>query len=60
MVILREKERCRASKNILIRADIYDTVRIHTLLLLYQIKTIERQMKVGRGVRINNTQVEDN
>ena len=45
MLILRDKGRCRASRNLLIRAAAYETVRSRTILPLHQIKTVKMQMK---------------
>ena len=59
MVILRYKGRCKASSNLLIRADTYDTMRIRTVLPLHQIKTVEREMKRQRMVHMNNIPVGD-
>ena len=59
IVILRYKGRCRESRNLLNRADAYDTVRTQTVLPLHQIKTVESKMKRQRMVCIKNTQVED-
>ena len=59
MFILRDTGRCRASRNLLIRAAEYDTVRTRTVLPLHQIKTVDREMNIRRMVRINNTPVED-
>ena len=59
MVILRDKVWCIASSNLLIRADVYDTMRYWTVLPLHQIKTVESEMKIRRIVCINNTLVED-
>ena len=42
MVILREKGRCRESRNFIIRASTYETVRTQTVLPLHQIKTVQR------------------
>ena len=60
MFILREKGRCRASRNLLIRSAAYDTARTQTVLPLHQIKTVEREMKRRRMVQIKNNPVEVN
>ena len=60
MVILMDKGRCRSSWNLLIRAAAYDTVSTWTVLPLHQIKTVDREMKRQRMVRINNNPVEEN
>ena len=39
MIILREKRRCGFSRNLLIRAAAYDTMRSRTVLPIHQIKT---------------------
>ena len=59
MVIQREKGMCRESRNLLIKVDAYDTVRSRTFLPLNQTNTFEREMKIQRMVRINNTTVEE-
>ena len=59
MVILREKVRCIASSNLLIRAAAYDTVRTQTVLPLHQIKVFGKEMKRHSTLRINNTLVEN-
>ena len=43
--IPREKGRCRESRKLLIRADLYKTARNLTVMPLHQIKTVEREMK---------------
>ena len=45
MVILRERGRFRASRNLLIRAAAINTARARNVLPLHQIKTVEREMK---------------
>ena len=45
IVILREKGMCRASRNLLISAAEYDTMRYRTVLPLHQIKKVERETK---------------
>ena len=59
MIILREKGKCRASRNLLIRAAACDTMRTRTVLPLYQINTVEREMNIQSMVYINNNPVED-
>ena len=59
LVILREKGRCRLSRNLLIRAAAYDIMRERTVLPLHQIKTAEREIKRTRMVRLTNTPGED-
>ena len=59
MVILREKGRCRASMNILIRVAKYDTMRTQTVRPLHQINTVDREMNRRSMVRIKNNPVED-
>ena len=60
MVIMREKRRCIASRNLLVRAVLYDNMRTRTVLPLHQINTINREMKRQIMVQINNNPVEDN
>ena len=60
MVILREKGRCRASRNLLIWTAAYDTMRVCTVLHIHQIKTVKREVKRQRMVRINNATVDEN
>ena len=60
MVILKEKGRCRASMNLLVRAAVYNTVSYLAVLPLHQIKTFDRETKIRRMARINTTPVEDN
>ena len=57
--IPREKGSCRASKNLLIREDLYETVRTLTVIPLHQIKTAEIEMNIRRMVRLTNTPGED-
>ena len=59
MVILKNKGRRRLSRNLLIRAATYDTVRDRNVLLLHQINTVEMEMKIWRMVRLTNTLSED-
>ena len=59
MVILRDKGRCNASRNLLIRAAEYETMGAQTVLTLHQIKTVERETKRQRIVRLTNTPGED-
>ena len=59
MVILRDKGRCRASRNLLIGAAAYGTVRTQTFLPIHQINTVYREMKRQMMVRIKNTPVEN-
>ena len=59
MVIMREKVRCIFSRNLLIRASVYDTVMARTVLPLHQIKTVEREMKIMGMVRLTNTPGKD-
>ena len=40
-----DKERCRASRNLLVRAAAYDAVINLTVLPLHQTKTVEREIK---------------
>ena len=56
MVILRENVSVRSSQNILLRADAYETARMHTVLTLQEIKTDNREIKIWRIVLITNTQ----
>ena len=51
---------CIASRNLLIRAAAYETMRAWTVLPLHQNKTVKKEMKRRRMVRINNTPVDEN
>ena len=55
MVILRENVRCISSRKLLIREAAYDTVSTQTVLLLHQIKTFEREMKIRMMVHIKKS-----
>ena len=59
MVTLRDKERCRASRKLLIRASEYDTMWTRTVLPIHKINTAEREMNIQKMVRIINTKGED-
>ena len=59
MFIIKEKGSCRSSKNLLIRASVYDTARTRNVLNIHQINTVKRKTKRRRIVRLNNTPVED-
>ena len=53
MAILRDNGRGRFSSNLLLRKATYDTVRTCTFLILQEIKTVKRDIKRRRMVRIN-------
>ena len=59
LIILREKGRGGSPSNLLIGADVYDTVRTRNVLPLHQIKTVEREMKRRRTTCITNTPGKD-
>ena len=54
MDILRNNGRGTLSRNLLTIAAAYDTARIHTVLPFHQIKTVDRDMKRRKTVRITN------
>ena len=58
MVILRENGKGRFTRNLLIRAAVYSTMRTCTVLTLHQIKTFDRDMNIRRMICITNTQGE--
>ena len=58
-VILRNKGRSRFSRNLLTRTSDHDTLRSLTVLILHQIKTVQRELKIQRIVCITNTTGED-
>ena len=55
MEILMEKGKGISSRNLLIRSDAYIPVRNRTVLPLNQIKTVNRDMKILKMLRIINT-----
>ena len=59
MVTMSEKGRFIFPMNIFTRAAAKDTVITRTILPLHQIKTVDRDMKRHRMIRINNNKGED-
>ena len=55
MIILRDKGRCTLSMNLLIRTAAYKTMRDRNDPSLHQIKTVKREMKIRKMVRLTNT-----
>ena len=59
MVLLREKGRCIASRNLLVRESAYDTIRTQNVLPIYPIKTTKWEMNTWMMININTTPVEE-
>ena len=55
MVILRENGRVNSSRNLLLTAATYNTIRTGTVLLIQEIKTVERDIKCRRMVSTTKT-----
>ena len=55
MLILGYKLRMQSPSNLLLRADIYDTISNHTILSQQKIKTDEKKMKMRRILCITKT-----
>ena len=59
IIILRDKGRCIASMNLLVRESAYDTIRTQNVLPIYPIKTTKWEMNTWMMININTTPVEE-